>query len=94
MFSSSFNVAVSAFVSIPLCLILPVVLLWTMVGFWWALGYFLAFPVMFLFAWNYIRLFRKFVGACNYACGKNSSKVEELRKLRTSVYDRLDAILG
>ena len=94
MFSSSFNVAVSAFVSIPLCLILPVVLLWTMVGFWWALGYFLAFPVMFLFAWNYIRLFRKLVGACNYVCGKNSSKVEELRELRKSVYGRLDAIIG
>ena len=94
MFTSSFNVAVSALVSVPICLITPVILLWTMVGFWWALGYFLAFPIMFIIAWNYFRLFRKFVGTCNYVCGKNSGKIEELRKLRNSVYERLDAVIG
>ena len=47
MFYSSFNVAVSAFVSIPICLIIPVILLWIFLGFWWALGYFVAFPIMF-----------------------------------------------
>ena len=94
MFTSSFNVAVSALVSIPICLITPVILLWTMVGFWWALGYFLGFPVMFVLAWNYFRLLRKFIGTCNYVSGRNKGKVEELRELRKSVYGRLDAIIG
>lgn len=94
MFISSFNVAVSALITIPLCLLLPVILLWIFAGFWWALGYFLAFPIMFILVWNYMRMFRKFVGSCNYVATKNRSKVNELRKLRKSIHERLDKILG
>ena len=94
MFSSSFNVAVSALISVPICLVIPIILLWTTAGFWWALGYFLAFPAMFILAWNYFRLFRKFVGTCNYVSGRNKDKVKELRELRKSIYGRLDAIIG
>ena len=93
MFFSSFNVAVSAFVSIPICLIIPVILLWVLLGFWWALGYFVAFPVMFILAWNYMRIFMKFVGTCNFTARKNRPKVRELRKLRRSIFSRLDVIL-
>lgn len=93
MFFSSFNVAVSAFVSIPICLIIPVILLWIFLGFWWALGYFVAFPIMFILAWNYMRLFMKFVGTCNFTARRNRAKVKELRKIRKSIFSRLDAII-
>lgn len=93
MFVSSFNVAVSVFVTIPLCLILPVVLLWVFLNFWWALGYFLAFPVMFVLVWNYMRIFRKFVGSCNYVCTKNRKEVNHLRDLRKSIFSCLNKIL-
>ena len=93
MFFSSFNVAVSAFVSIPICLIIPVILLWVFLGFWWALGYFVAFPIMFIIAWNYMRIFMKFVGTCNFAAPKNRKKVKELRKLRKSIFKRLNGII-
>lgn len=93
MFISSFRVAVSALITIPLCLILPVVLLWVYYGFWFALGYFIAFPLMFLLAWNYMRLFMKFLGTCRFISRKNRSRIKELRALRESIYDRLDAIL-
>jgi len=93
MFISSFNVAVSVFVSVPLCLIIPVALLWIFVGFWWALGYFLAFPLMFILAWNYMRLFWKFVGTCNFILPKNRSKVAELRNLRTDIFNRIDSMI-
>ena len=93
MFFSSFNVAVSAFVSIPICLIIPVILLWIFLGFWWAFGYFLAFPVMFILAWNYMRIFMKFVGTCNFTARKNRAKVRELRKLRRSIFSRLNGII-
>lgn len=93
MFYSSFNVAVSAFVSVPICLIIPVILLWIFLGFWWALGYFVAFPIMFIIAWNYMRIFMKFVGTCNFAAPKNRKKVKELKKLRKSIFKRLNGVI-
>ena len=94
MFVSTFRLAVSALVTIPICLFIPVVLLWIFLNFWWALGYFLAFPLMFIIAWNYMRLFMKFVGACNFAARKNRKQVKELRKLRRSIFSRLDKLIG
>lgn len=93
MFVSSFRVAVSALVTIPLCMILPIGLLWIYVGFWWALGYFIAFPLMFILAWNYMRLFMKFIGSYNFIARKNRKKIKELRKLRLSIFNRLDDLL-
>lgn len=92
MFISSFNIGVSVFVTIPLCLFVPVVLLWVFVGFWWALGYFVAFPLMFVLAWNYMRMFRKFVGTLRFLRAR--AKVKELRKLRKSIFERLDDMLA
>ena len=93
MFVSTFRLAVSALITIPICMILPAVLLWTSVGFWWGLGYFVAFPFLFLLAWNYMRLFMKFVGTCNFVAPKNKKKIRELRKLRKSIFSRLDALI-
>ena len=94
MFISSFNVAVSALVSVPICLILPFILIWVFSSFWWGLGYLVAFPFMFILAWNYIRMFRKFVGACIYSARKNRDKVKELRSMRKSIFQRLDTLLN
>ena len=91
MFVSTFRVAVSALVTIPICLLIPVILLWIFSGFWWALGYFVAFPIMFLLAWNYMRLFVKFMGTCNFVT--NRKKVNALRRLRKSIFNRLDKVL-
>lgn len=93
MFISTFRVAVSALVTIPICLVIPVVLLWGFIGFWWALTYFIAFPFMFLLAWNYMRLFMKFVGTCNFTAPGNRKKIRELRKLRLSIFRRLDDMI-
>jgi len=93
MFISTFNVAVSVFISIPICLILPVVLLWIFIGFWWALGYFVAFPLMFVLAWNYMRLFWKFVGTWNFSLKKNRSKIRALKDLRKKIFCRIDSLI-
>ena len=93
MFISTFRVAVSALLTVPVCLIIPVVLLWVFIGFWWALGYFIAFPMMFLLAWNYMKLFMKFIGTCNFIAPKNRKKIRELRKLRISIFRRLDDLI-
>ena len=93
MFISSFNIGVSVFISVPICLIIPMIVIWIMAGFWWALGYFIAFPLMFILVWNYMRMFLKFVGACRFVARKNREKVSQLRNLRESIYNRLDEIL-
>jgi len=93
MFISTFRVAVSALVTIPICLFVPIALLWIFAGFWWALGYFIAFPLMFLLAWNYMRLFMKFIGTWNFTSPKNQKKISGLRRLRTSIFHRLDDML-
>jgi hypothetical protein len=49
---------------------------------------------MFIIAWNYMRLFMKFVGACNFAARKNRKQVKELRRLRRSIFSRLDKLIG
>ena len=94
MFISTFRVAVSALVTVPVCLGVPFALLWIFVGFWWALGYFIAFPLMFILAWNYIRLFMKFLGTFNFVSRKNKKKIKELRRLRYDIFKRLDAVLA
>ena len=93
MFISTFRLAVSALITIPLCMLVPAALLWIFVGFWWALGYFVAFPFMFLLAWNYMRLFMKFLGTCRFVSRKNRPKIKEIHKKRLSIFNRLDAIL-
>ena len=93
MFISTFRLAVSALITIPLCMLVPAALLWVFVGFWWALGYFVAFPFMFLLAWNYMRLFMKFLGTCRFVNRKNRPKIKEIHKKRLSIFNRLDAIL-
>ena len=93
MFYSSFHVGVSVFVSVPICLIVPFVLLAIFANIWWALGYLVAFPFMFVLAWNYIRLFWRFVGTCRYVKRSNQPAINKLRDLRTSIYERLDKIV-
>ena len=93
MFVSSFNVGVSVFVTVPLCLIVPSILLWIFAGFWWALAYFVAFPAMFILAWNFMRMFLKFVGSCRFVARKNRKVIAELRTLRQSIFNRLDNLL-
>ena len=93
MFNSSFHVGVSVFVSVPICLILPTVLLWVFLGTWWGLGYMIAFPFMFVMAWNYMRYFWRFIGTCRFISRRNRDTISKLRKLRTSIYERLDSFI-
>jgi hypothetical protein len=93
MFYSSFYVGVSVFISVPICLILPMVILGIFANIWWALGYMVAFPFMFVLAWNYMRLFWRFVGTCRYVKRSNRPIINKLRDLRTSIYERLDKLV-
>jgi hypothetical protein len=52
-----------------------------------------AFPFMFIFVWNYLRLFWKFIGTCIFVSHRNRKKMDELRAIRKSIFERLDAML-
>ena len=49
---------------------------------------------MFILVWNYMRMFRKFVGTCNYVRYKNRSEVNRLRVLRNNIFNRLNSMLN
>ena len=93
MFVSSFNIGASAFISVPLCLIIPIIVIWILSGFWWALCYFIAFPIMFILAWNYMRIFQKFKGTCAFVARRNREDINKLRKIRTSIHNRLNKLI-
>lgn len=93
MFVSSFNVAVSALITFPVCLIVPFILICIYANVWWAVGYALLLPLMFIFSWNYIRLFHKFMGSLRFVIPQNRTTVERLKRLRKSIHERLDAVL-
>ena len=94
MFFSSFNVGVSAFISVPICLIIPSILLWCTLGFWWALGYAVAFPFMFVLAWNYMRMSKKFIGTCTFVKRSNRKTVKAIRRLRYDLFKRIDKLIN
>ena len=94
MFISSFNVGVSVFVSVPICLIIPSILLGIFAGFWGALGYFVAFPFMFVLAWNFMRMFQKFMGSCRFVARKNRDKISKLKEIRQRIFSQLDKLIN
>ena len=94
MFISTFYVAVSALVSIPICMIIPAIILWCTLGFWCGLGYAVAFPFMFILAWNYMRLAKKFAGTWNFIRRKNRKSIRALRTLRRGIFKRIDDIIN
>lgn len=93
MFLGSFNLAVSALITIPICQFLASILIWIFCSGWWALGYFVAFPLMFLFAWEYIRLWHKFVGTYNFLSRRNRADIARLDALRSSIFERLTSLV-
>jgi hypothetical protein len=74
-------------------MILPAILICIFVGFWWGLGYACLFPFIFILAWNYMKMYRKFLGTWNFVKKKNRKTVNELRELRKSIFKRLDNLL-
>lgn len=93
MFRSSINVGATVLITYPLCCIIPSVVLWCTAGWLWGLIYFVAFPVMFVYAWNYIRWTIKYIGCYRFLNPRNKKKVARLSRLRNGIYRKLDKLL-
>ncbi|MBP3455311.1 MAG: 1-acyl-sn-glycerol-3-phosphate acyltransferase [Alistipes sp.] len=93
MFYSSINLAATVLITYPLCCLLPTVLLWIYAGWAYALIYFLAFPLMFIYSWNYISWVVKFIGCYRFISTRNRRKVRHLAALRRRIFTHLDQML-
>ena len=91
-FKGSINLAVTLLVTYPLCGLVPVVVLLCKGMFLWAAGYFVAFPLMIIFASNYMRWSRKVFGYARYLFAKRSKR-EYITSLREKLYRNLQDIL-
>ena len=91
-FKGSINLAVTLLVTYPLCGLVPVVVLLCKGLLLWALGYLVAFPLLIIFATNYMRWGSKVLGYARYVYAKRSKK-EYITNLRERVYRDLNDIL-
>lgn len=93
MFYSSINLAATVLITYPLCCIVPTLLLGIYVGWVCALIYFLAFPLLFIYSWNYISWVVKFIGGYRFISTRNRGKVRRLAALRRRIFTHLDEML-
>lgn len=93
MFHSSVNVGATAFITYPICCLIPTIVMLCCGAWIRALIYLMLFPLMFVYAWNYIRWTLKFVGHYRFVLPRNRKKVEQMRALRSQVFAKLNELL-
>ena len=93
MFHSSINLGATAFITYPICCIIPSIVMICTGGWLRGLIYFALFPLMFIYAWNYVRWVIKAMGHRRFVLSRNRQKVEQLRALRSQIFADLDEVL-
>ena len=93
MFHSSINLGATAFITYPICCIIPSIVMICTGGWLRGLIYFALFPLMFIYAWNYVRWVTKAMGHRRFVLSRNRQKVEQLRALRSQIFGDLNEVL-
>jgi hypothetical protein len=93
MFYGTFLIALSILVTIPVLYTLTFALTWIFVNVWAALVYVAALPFIGMFAWYYRQFFLETQQAWRYRKNLKKEPLQALKKLKTSLYDRLDELL-
>jgi len=93
MFYGSFLFIFSVMITIPLFYTLTFVLTWIYVNVWLALIYLAALPLLGLFAWYYRKFFKQTIQALRFRKNIHTKKLNDLRKLRKSLFEKLDGLL-
>jgi K+ transporter len=93
MFHSSINLGATAFITYPICCIIPSIVMICTGGWLRGLIYFALFPLMFIYAWNYVRWVTKAMGHRRFVLPRNRQRVEQLRALRSQIFGDLDEVL-
>lgn len=92
LFQSGLQLGINALITIPLsylAVFIADVALWG-----WLAGclHLIALPVLGVFAWDYSRQWKKFMGQLRYRTGKNSDKIKEIIKIRSYIFQKTDDI--
>ena len=93
MFYGTFILALSILITIPLFYALTFVLTWIYASVWLALIYLALLPCLGLFAWYYRKFFIQTMQALRFRIKCKTAIIQNLKYLRTTVYDRLNDLL-
>ena len=91
-FKGSINLAATLLVTYPLCGVVPVVVMLCKAMWLSALGWLVAFPLMTIFAYHYMRWAVKMVGYARLVLG-DKKEVKKLAVRRAKLYKKLREIL-
>lgn len=91
-FRGSINLAATLLVTYPLCGLVPVVVMLCKGLLLSALGYLVAFPLMVIFASNYMRWGQKVLGYARFVFAPKG-KTEKMAAQRKRLYERLNEVL-
>jgi len=94
MFYGTFMLVLSILITIPILYSLSFVLTWIYLNVWIALIYLALLPVLGLFAWYYRKIFKQTIQALRFRKNLKTKKLDGLKKLRKSLFERLDGLLA
>lgn len=92
-FKGSINLAVTLLVTYPLCGLVPVIVMLCLGQWLAAAGWLVGFPLMIIFAINYMRQAAKLLGYVRFVFG-DGKKIEKLASRRKKLYKELAEVLG
>lgn len=93
MFYGTFLFAFSILFTIPISYTLTVILTSIYINTWIALIYLALLPLLGLLAWYYRKFFIKTCQAFRFRKHINTTKIKELKDLRTNIYNKLNSLL-
>ena len=94
MFYGSFILIFSIMITIPLFYTLTFVLTWIYTNVWLALIYLAALPLLGLFAWYYLKFYKRTIQAFRFRINLKTKKLNDLRNLRKHLFEWMDELLG
>lgn len=92
LFQSGLQLGINALLTIPISYIavfIADVALW---GWFAGCVHLASLPILGIFAWDFSRQWKKFVGQLRYRIGQNSDKIKGIIKLRSSIFKKTDDI--
>ena len=93
MFYGTFVLTLSILITIPLLYMLAFVLTWVYTNVWVALIHLASLPLLVLFANYYLRFFEKTNQALRFRIHFKTNKMNDLRRLRDRIHQRLNEFL-
>jgi hypothetical protein len=93
MFYGSFILIFSILFTIPVFYAVTFFLTWHFTNVWLALIHLLSLPLLGLFAWYYLKFFKRTIKAVRFRLNFRTQKMKDLRELRKEITGKLDELI-